>query len=151
MTNEESPEEVAGTKKLQHCEVDLDKGENEPSQLCWRDSIKQIIACCVANTLVIQPGINMSFSAVLLPQLKESGSNIVIDSTQASWIASVVAIVLPLGSLCVGPIMDRLGRKKTCILTTIPFLISWALHAFATNIWCIYTARIVAGFGGAEK
>ncbi|XP_066251960.1 facilitated trehalose transporter Tret1-like [Euwallacea similis] len=147
MTNREGPEEVAANQKLKDHEVNLDGGENEPSRLRWRDSIKQIIACCVANTLVIQPGINMSFSAVLLPQLKESGSNIVIDSSQASWIASIVAIALPLGSLCIGPIMDRLGRKKTCILTTIPFLISWALHAFATNVWYIYAARIVAGFG----
>ncbi|XP_050299525.1 facilitated trehalose transporter Tret1-like [Anthonomus grandis grandis] len=120
----------------------------EEMSLTWRDAIKQILACCIAHTLVIQPGINMSFSAVLLPQLKESDSTIIINKSEASWIASIVTIALPLGSLCVGSLMDRFGRKKICIASTIPFLISWGLHVFASNIWYIYIARIIAGFSG---
>ncbi|XP_030759587.1 facilitated trehalose transporter Tret1-like isoform X2 [Sitophilus oryzae] len=89
----------------------------------------------------------MSFSAVLLPQLRETDSNINIDLSQASWIASIVTAALPFGSLTIGPLMDRFGRKKMCLLTTLPFLISWTLHNFATNVWYIYIARIVAGFG----
>ncbi|XP_076256280.1 solute carrier family 2, facilitated glucose transporter member 8-like isoform X2 [Rhynchophorus ferrugineus] len=43
--------------------------------------------------------------------------------------------------------MDRFGRKKMCILTAVPFLVSWTLHNFATSVWYIYIARIVAGLG----
>ncbi|KAF7283613.1 hypothetical protein GWI33_023251, partial [Rhynchophorus ferrugineus] len=51
-----------------------------------KDIFKQIMACCIAHSLVIQAGINMAFSAVLLPQLKDSDPDIVIDKSQASWI-----------------------------------------------------------------
>ncbi|ERL90848.1 hypothetical protein D910_08193, partial [Dendroctonus ponderosae] len=138
MSKGEDVEDFAAneTDKLKENVISIDESnDKEALVLPWRDSVKQIIACCIAHTLVIQPGINMAFSAVLLPQLQESGT-------------SIVAIALPIGSLSIGPMMDRFGRKKMCILATLPFLVSWALHAFATDVWCIYIARIIAGFSG---
>ncbi|KAL1501226.1 hypothetical protein ABEB36_006593 [Hypothenemus hampei] len=131
---------VEGNEKL--CE------NNEETTLKWKDFLIQIVICFVVSFLVIQPGINMSFSAVLLPQLNQSESKIIINKHQASWIASIVNISLPLGSLCVGPLMDKVGRKKTCIIAAFPFLLSWALHSAANNVWFIFIARIIAGFGG---
>lgn len=57
---------------------------------------------------------------------------------------------LPLGSLTIGVLMDKFGRKKMCILTALPFMLSWMLHTFATNVWYIYAARVVAGFGAGK-
>lgn len=116
--------------------------------ITWKDSLKQILACAVANSIVIQAGINMAFSAVLLPQLYESKSDIQISVSEASWIASVVAIALPLGSLSIGPLMDRFGRRKICILTNIPFAIAWLFLYYAKDVWYIYFARIISGFSG---
>lgn len=115
--------------------------------LNWRLSIRQVLAACVAHSLVIQVGINMTFSAVLLPQLRQNDSPINIDINQASWIASIVTAALPLGSLTIGVLMDKFGRKKMCILTALPFMLSWLLLSFATNVGYIYAARVVAGFG----
>ncbi|CAH1155491.1 unnamed protein product [Phaedon cochleariae] len=120
----------------------------EDIALKWKDSLKQIAACSIANTIVIQAGINMAFSAVLLPQLHETKSDIDISKSQGSWIASIVTIALPLGALVIGPLMDRYGRKNMCMLANIPFSLSWLLHYYATNVWYIYIARIVAGFSG---
>lgn len=138
-----------GDLEKTNCEEELwdETGKSEELALSWRDSLKQVLAACIAHSMVIQVGINMSFSAVLLPQLRESDSTININLSQASWIASIVTASLPLGSLAIGPLMDKFGRKKMCMLTTLPFLISWTLHSFATNVWFIYIARIVAGFG----
>jgi facilitated trehalose transporter len=122
--------------------------EKPVSSVPWKDSLKQILACCIAHSLVIQAGINMSFSAILLPQLDEKKSSIHISKSEASWIASIVAIALPLGSFIIGPLMDKFGRKKLCICTTIPFAVSWIMHASAKNVWHLYLARIIAGFSG---
>ncbi|KAF7283612.1 hypothetical protein GWI33_023251, partial [Rhynchophorus ferrugineus] len=73
--------------------IDIEKNEcakkgevkHDPS-FSGKDTLKQIMACCIAHSLVIQAGINMAFSAVLLPQLKDSDPDIVIDKSQASWI-----------------------------------------------------------------
>ncbi|KAJ8964230.1 hypothetical protein NQ314_005059 [Rhamnusium bicolor] len=54
----------------------------------------QILACCMADTIVIHAGINMAFSAVLLPQLGENNSDIHISKSEATWIGlSAVALV----------------------------------------------------------
>lgn len=67
------------------------------------------------------------------------------------FIASLVAIALPLGSFTIGPLMDKLGRKKMCMLSTLPFIVSWLFLANATNVWHIYLARIISGFTGGNK
>ncbi|XP_018318561.1 solute carrier family 2, facilitated glucose transporter member 8-like isoform X5 [Agrilus planipennis] len=123
----------------------------DPKDISWKHSIKQIIACCIAHSLVINAGINMSFSAILLPQLKENKKDIAITKSEASWIASLVAISLPLGSLLIGPLMDKFGRKKMCLATTLPYISAWLIHANATRVWHIYVARIIAGFTGGFR
>lgn len=52
----------------------------------FRDGIPQIVASCIIYCLVIQAGINMSYSAVLLPQILDADSSIPVSTEQASWI-----------------------------------------------------------------
>lgn len=65
-------------------------------------------------------------------------------------LASLVTISLPLGSLIIGPLIDRFGRKPISIVTTIPFLISWILIATSKNVETIYAARILAGMAAGK-
>ncbi|GJQ81952.1 hypothetical protein Trydic_g20417 [Trypoxylus dichotomus] len=113
--------------------------------LAWSNAVKQGIACVIAHSLVIQAGINMAYSAVLLPQLFADGTDLKITMEESTWIASIVTLALPPGSLVVGPLMDKFGRKKICMLTAIPFMCSWIIQGRATAVWHMYVARVLAG------
>jgi len=52
---------------------------------------------------------------------------------------------MPIGSLIVGPLMDKFGRKAICILSCVPAIISWLSLIFAKSLITIYAARVVIG------
>lgn len=54
----------------------------------------QILVSCAIYLIVIQSGINISYSAILLPQLNESESSIKINEDEASWIGEIEGRIL---------------------------------------------------------
>jgi hypothetical protein len=48
----------------------------------------QVIASCVSQSIVIQAGVSMAFSAVLLPQLMQNDSVLTATTDQQSWIGT---------------------------------------------------------------
>lgn len=43
--------------------------------------------------------------------------------------------------------MDKIGRKKTLLLTEIPLIFGWLLIAFASTVHMIYIGRLLVGLG----
>ncbi|KAF6210241.1 hypothetical protein GE061_013345 [Apolygus lucorum] len=119
-----------------------------PQKPSFFDVLPQILASCIALSSVPQAGINLAFSGVLIPQLAKDATIQGFTKESASWVASIVAIAQPIGALFVGPLMDAIGRKKTCIVTNIPILIGWIIIYFTkSSLWPIYLARALCGFG----
>ncbi|KAG5672139.1 hypothetical protein PVAND_002293 [Polypedilum vanderplanki] len=116
--------------------------------LSFRDSMPQIVASCVINLIVIQAGINMAFSSILIPQLSLPDSDIKIDLDSSSTVASIVTLSIAFGALICGPLMDKYGRKRLSTIICVPFMFAWLLIALSRNLFMIYTARVLSGFCG---
>ncbi|KAI4454778.1 facilitated trehalose transporter tret1-2 -like protein [Holotrichia oblita] len=133
--------------------------------------VPQIIATLIAGSFHIVLGISSAYSAVLIPQLRNttilgpaavssdnSTSNITINATNTNhnlyaqkeaWVASTTIVVIPIASLICGVFMDSLGRLNTLKLTAIPVTIGWILIATATNYPMLLLGRILTGIVGA--
>jgi MFS family permease len=108
------------------------------------DLLPQLLSSTLMYFPVIHAGVNMSFASVLISQLAD-GHEIKIDTNQASLIASIWSIALPLGAFSSGFLCDKFGRKKIGLIICVPFSLAWILIGFAKSIEMIYIARIVAG------
>ncbi|XP_075219948.1 facilitated trehalose transporter Tret1-like isoform X2 [Lycorma delicatula] len=106
----------------------------------------QVGLCLVISIAQLTAGMTMGFSAVTLPYMNQQDSNIHVTSGQASWIASLAAITLPVGCLVSGPILDRWGRKSAILLINLPAFVGWLLIAIQPNLWRIYIGRALTGF-----
>lgn len=92
---------------------------SDSSKMKFSDAIPQIVASCVVNFVVIQAGINMAFSSILIPQLSENKSDIKIDLDSSSNLASIVTISVACGSFVCGSLMDRFGRIRLAKMVII--------------------------------
>jgi len=114
-----------------------------------KDVYPQVICACVLHLVFMQTGINTSYSATTLPQLLQDSSSLHVTDSQASWIASLVAVATLVGSLACGPPMDAYGRKACAMFTCVPLVFGWLLMAFTPDsVWPVYVARVLTGFGG---
>lgn len=95
--------------------------------------------------MAVGVGTALAWTSPVLPQLYEESFWLVITKEQGSWVGSLLALGAIAGAVPSGPMADRLGRKKTLLLLTIPFLLSWAIIIFASKLWLIYLARFIVG------
>jgi MFS family permease len=112
---------------------------------------KQIISAFVAASFNLQLGLNIGYSAILIPQLEQYNSTIPVTKDESAWIASVYALTIPLGSLFIGSIMERFGRLNAIKLASLPSAIGWSAIAVAPNYPTVILGRIMGaisvGFG----
>ena len=90
-------------------------------------------------------GVGLAYSAILIPQLESEDSDISVTEDELSWIASVVPLVAPLGSIMAGFLMDRFGRLNTLKISVIPGIAAWVLMALAYNVPMLVAARVFTG------
>lgn len=98
------------------------ENERQESSIRLKDALPQIVASCAINFIVIQAGINMTFSSILIPQLAEDeDESIRLDLDSSTNLASIVTISTALGALVCGSLMDRFGRIQLAKMVNINF------------------------------
>ncbi|XP_015379736.1 PREDICTED: facilitated trehalose transporter Tret1-2 homolog isoform X1 [Diuraphis noxia] len=90
-------------------------------------------------------GTVLAWTSPVLPMLQSENSRIPITADEGSWVGSLIAIGAIIGSIPAGKGADIFGRKPTIAALAVPFIISWAMIYFATSVWELYVARLIAG------
>ncbi|KAF5270585.1 hypothetical protein FQR65_LT05483 [Abscondita terminalis] len=67
---------------------------------------------------------------------------------EASWIVSTQSLGMMPGSIAVIFLIDKIGRKKTMLLSGILLFMPWLLVIFSKSFAMLLTARLLGGFGG---
>ncbi|XP_068083535.1 facilitated trehalose transporter Tret1-2 homolog [Anabrus simplex] len=82
-----------------------------------------------------------------LPRFLDGTEEPHITSDESSWVISLKHILTIAGSLPAGYLADTIGRKKTLLLASVPFLLSWVLVSIAKSVELLYIGRGFAGLG----
>ncbi|XP_076293264.1 trehalose transporter 1-like protein isoform X1 [Lasioglossum baleicum] len=104
----------------------------------------KVFAGLAAHSGQISVGLGQGFSAILLPQLRQSNF---ADTSERSWIASLGVVSNPLGSLMAGLCAEWFGRRSAIALASLPHAAGWLLIALSTNVPMLYVGRFVSGIG----
>lgn len=71
-----------------------------------------------------------------------------ISQSAFDWAGSIVTIGCAVSCIPIGALMKRFGRKWTMISLVVPFMIGWALVAWAQNFIMLLIGRFMLGLAG---
>ncbi|XP_025421409.1 sugar transporter ERD6-like 6 isoform X2 [Sipha flava] len=105
-----------------------------------KKSISRVLWLAFVVTMpCLAPGMSFGYSGIVLDQLRLS-----VD--EQSWFASLPSIMMPIGCLFSGPLIDKLGRKTALMVTTIPSCLGWLLLAQQPVSLCVlYIGQLLVG------
>lgn len=96
-------------------------------------------------------GITSTWSSPVLVKLEdenylnENPFGALLTSDEESWIGSLMSLGAMLGPIPWALISDKIGRKPTLLLLSIPLFVSFIVLAFAKVLLLYYIARFMAG------
>ncbi|KAH9629324.1 hypothetical protein HF086_017699 [Spodoptera exigua] len=105
----------------------------------------------VAGALgALAAGSNLGWSAPIMVKLDANygGYGFPVSKAQGYWMASVIALGAACSCYPIGFIMDAVGRKKTLLSLTIPFLVGWGFITFAKCANTLIAGRFITGLAG---
>ncbi|XP_033218263.1 facilitated trehalose transporter Tret1-like [Belonocnema kinseyi] len=113
-----------------------------------RDSeFRQYVAAIIGCLTSIGYGTALTWTSPAIPYLRSINSTLPVTTEQSDRISSLITIGYIIGYILNPFIIEKLGRKRTLMLYSIPQIISWVLIIIAKNHTTIYIARLLGGIG----
>ncbi|CAD0206304.1 unnamed protein product [Chrysodeixis includens] len=109
--------------------------------------LRQLLAVSGVVLYMIGTGANIAFPGVLLQQLRAPDSALKLTAEHESWIASILGLALISGIVVAPFSLQKLGRKLTNQLSSLPALGGWALLVTAKGPTALLVSRSLQGFG----
>ncbi|KFO11032.1 Solute carrier family 2, facilitated glucose transporter member 8, partial [Balearica regulorum gibbericeps] len=91
-------------------------------------------------------GFVLGYSSPVIPELRQiNDPKLRLDSSQASWFGVVVTLGAAAGGILGGYLVDKVGRKLSLMLCSIPYVFGYVVIISAQNVWMLYLGRIMTG------
>ncbi|KAB0794302.1 hypothetical protein PPYR_11141 [Photinus pyralis] len=109
------------------------------------------LAVCLANLTSFSSGVVLGWTSPVIPKLNgeiEPENNPLphpITIHQQSLLGSLLPLGAVLGPLAAGLFLDRIGRKKSILISSLPFTTAFAMAVFAHDINLFYIVRFLCG------
>ncbi|PNF21989.1 Facilitated trehalose transporter Tret1-2-like protein [Cryptotermes secundus] len=108
--------------------------------------LKQLLLAMAASLGYMTTGLVRGFSSPGIPSMQQKAPHLVPNESAVSWLSSVPPSGAFVGSLCAGPLMQWVGRRRTLMLSSPLWVLGWCLIALAQTYEMILLARILTGF-----
>ncbi|XP_059484669.1 facilitated trehalose transporter Tret1-2 homolog [Neocloeon triangulifer] len=143
---ESGPENDESTEALQN-EPNISNEQNRTkySKYSYKAILAQGLMATVALMITATNGMTAGYPALLLPQLQSENSTLLTTEEEGSWIASIHSIMTPIGSLMSGPIMERIGRRSSLLISIIPRVLGWLCISLANSHLTLLAGRSLTG------
>ncbi|CAG9118918.1 unnamed protein product [Plutella xylostella] len=106
-------------------------------------------ACVILATLnMIGAGMDLTWSSPVLVKLQDANSTVVsrpITEEEGSWIVSAMLVPYFFLYFLFTPMVDRIGRKYSIILSIIPRTLAYVVFIFGSKVWMVIMGRILQG------
>ncbi|WP_412069485.1 MFS transporter [Rubrivirga sp. IMCC43871] len=89
-----------------------------------------------------------SQTIIITPILPLIGEALGADAGALGLLVSVYSWVLAFAALVMGPISDRIGRRRVLLIGSGSLAVALALHGFADTFGSLLAMRVLAGAGG---
>nr|XP_053635278.1 facilitated trehalose transporter Tret1-like [Cherax quadricarinatus] len=105
----------------------------------------QVFATLVMALTQLSAGTSISFSGITLPQLTDPQENLFLNQSQTAFFGSLEYLGAAVGCCVSGPLLVKLGRRVT-LLVTLPITVtSWLSLALSPTVWLLLTSRSILG------
>ncbi|XP_061380092.1 facilitated trehalose transporter Tret1-like isoform X1 [Danaus plexippus] len=108
--------------------------------------IRQFTIATLVNLVSLTAGVSMLWSSPMLVKLRNGTDTPLsrpITQEEGSWIVSGGYLVACITNLLAGTLLDKIGRKYSIILITIPRICASIWTIFVTEVWMLIFCRMV--------
>ncbi|KAK5641089.1 hypothetical protein RI129_009636 [Pyrocoelia pectoralis] len=109
----------------------------------------QYLSAVSVGILQFSSSLTFMWVSPMLPKLTTPNSNVGVTLTyeEVSWMLSTTGIGEAVGSLLIGVLLDRVGPKRTLLLSSTLLTISSVIFGFANSLTMLVLGRFIAGMG----
>ncbi|KAK2514975.1 Slc2a8 [Columba guinea] len=91
-------------------------------------------------------GFALGCSSPVIAELGKIGDpDLRLDGDRASWFGSVVTLGAAVGGVLGGYLVDKIGRKLSLMLCSVPYVLGYIVIISAHNVWMLYFGRMLTG------